>query len=523
MKKFRHKNFFKIISLVIAQVITTSCKTLASGGSELLGVDVGQGGDVVRCTKPFDSMGGKDIVLLDLYESLALYHLPPWNFEQVSSGEPEYLAKALNAISQIKEFDQERYDRYRDWLLKFVDGGEMKLEENLSIDVPDSGSPAGLPAKVLGPGEDPNNLPPGEVRCWIDQLAYQMQVTTGVHYRIKKELWDRLNSDSQAATALHEIIYREFRPLGHENSLEVRHFVALLASKQVKKMSEKEYFEFIRDVMGIPPVVKMDGTTIDGTSIKRDTDGSIASATPIFFPMKIHLGDDVRDVFGSLVWHPKMKHLLGIFSDTDPKDLETIPNLAFYKSGKLRKIESNRFGLVHDKEMFEQMPIWKNAPLSKDELGYSFLLRGKPEGISTETWAEEACAKGLAYIPGADLDLNSIEYYESGNVKSIVLSGKEHYVTCRYDCENMKSISFADDGRVDSIDGRWENITIDSKSFRSNDACGPFYPNGQVKNAKFMTYPEGGRIELRGTDGAFHEFRDEAVIEFDENGSVTSW
>jgi len=67
-----------------------------------------------------------------------------------------------------------------------------------------------------------------------------------------------LDSDHQAGTIMHEIVYREALELGHEDSAKARVLNVMLASGEVESMYQDEYQEWMIS-LNLPPVVEYDG------------------------------------------------------------------------------------------------------------------------------------------------------------------------------------------------------------------------------------------------------------------------
>jgi hypothetical protein len=78
---------------------------------------------------------------------------------------------------------------------------------------------------------------------WVPAKSY----TQGVKkYIINQDLWSLLNNTNKAGLILHEIVYSDAIMRGQNNSIYARYFNALLSSKEITKLSQKEYKKIMR-------------------------------------------------------------------------------------------------------------------------------------------------------------------------------------------------------------------------------------------------------------------------------------
>ncbi len=199
-------------------------ETFASAGQI-----VGNGGDVLECVDP--KTGQVRVELLDLFEARARgIHL------DLGSAETPTEHKIAQMLERLRPRTPLRTDSYSAQVASFW-SESMKVRGVSLPDVPDS--------KHL-------MLPSG---CFVKQVVIQQtpDFSNPSRYTIDMDIYDRLDSDSQAALILHEVIYREAISVGHLDSIAVRYFNSYLFSGKVERLSQDEYQAFMIRV-GLHPL-----------------------------------------------------------------------------------------------------------------------------------------------------------------------------------------------------------------------------------------------------------------------------
>lgn len=204
------------------------------------GRTIGNGGDVLKCTKANSSIETYEI--LDWYEGYALKSLT-LNLGGESLSTNEKLSIALERLKRVSPY---RADRYAKHLESFF--SETKwLTNGVLSDISDS---------------DHIAIPEG---CKILQIANQSTpiLNSDKRYLIDKDLWGKLNNDQQATLLLHEVILREALEIGHLNSVSSRFLNSLILSEDIEAISIPE-FTIILKKLGFQE------TSVQGVRINLD-------------------------------------------------------------------------------------------------------------------------------------------------------------------------------------------------------------------------------------------------------------
>lgn len=191
------------------------------------GNEVGNGGDVVAC---YETGTLTSIKLLDFHEAEVLR---PELIYDLGDNKMTHMEKVHFALERLSRLDAKRALAYKDKANHFFDNTRFVTKVTLQ-DIPDSGY-----------------VPIAE-NCKILQIAIQKKPLFPEDrlYTISRELWDLLDEDHRAGLVLHEIIYGETIALGQNNSIKARYFASLVSSGFIGKLSQSEYDERVKMVMG---------------------------------------------------------------------------------------------------------------------------------------------------------------------------------------------------------------------------------------------------------------------------------
>lgn len=195
------------------------------------GAEVGNGGDVIECPA-----GGNQpqFQFYDIYEGKTKYKMP------FDLGEPTLSTdeKVLMNLKRIEIFDKKLASTLRGYYEDFIFDVEWVTGVEL-IDLPDVGS---------------GYIPIG---CKIRQLAVQITPEFGglKRYTINKDIWDKLDNDSQASLIFHELLIREF---SFPNTIRARYFHAAIASGYANTlMSYLGFLKVVSDYYWVRPDIRI--------------------------------------------------------------------------------------------------------------------------------------------------------------------------------------------------------------------------------------------------------------------------
>lgn len=181
---------------------------------------VGNGGDVVYCS------GVPSAEMYDIYEALPRYGLRP-DFGEAST----YMEMVRYSLGQFAGVAPQRAERY-------LADAESFLSEANFVNAP------------LVNIDDAEMIIDSSTGCEIRQVAIQREpeVVLDKRYTVDAQMWNLLSEAGKAALLLHEIIYREAIEFGHANSVKVRYFAANIFSGRAAAMTQKEYYDLLREV-----------------------------------------------------------------------------------------------------------------------------------------------------------------------------------------------------------------------------------------------------------------------------------
>lgn len=182
--------------------------------------DRGNGGFVLSC-------GEQPLMVLDLYEAKNRYF-----YNVVQSEQTDVLAKAEEIISRLKNIDPVRARTYIEWLKNFYLESQI-LTDTEFMETPDLGL-------VKKPKE-----------CNLEQVIFQREPSrlSPARYIINEKLWNRLDSNNQAALIIHELIYRDFLSgMSLESTSErIRLFNSIILADKLTALSLQEYIRLLQD------------------------------------------------------------------------------------------------------------------------------------------------------------------------------------------------------------------------------------------------------------------------------------
>lgn len=179
------------------------------------------GGDILVCTTGV----GTTYELLDLYEA----RTRGWT---VDLGDPSL------SVDQKLELALNRFET------RVYDMGFLKSHVASFKDVSNY-----MPGVSLVNIEDSKHIAVPKL-CHLEQGAIQKDPTLAgeVLYNIDQDLWSKLDSSSQAALILHEVIYKYHRDEGATDSVKSRFLVGLIASKDILKLDIPTLVSYLRSV-----------------------------------------------------------------------------------------------------------------------------------------------------------------------------------------------------------------------------------------------------------------------------------
>lgn len=203
--------------------------------------EVGNGGDVIICANRISA----NYKLYDVYESehrygkvprFPAYRLPPRIDENIGH-DYRYVgyaqAIAQDIIQRLARHDSEMTTKLLEWTQEFKSNARF-ISGDL-VDVPDTGISV-LPAN-----------------CQLKQLVIQRtpKFPEDRLYLVAHDYWKYMDLEIQAATIVHEVIYRYAlsRNPGLKSSEPVRYFNALLISNDIENLTPGQFAD-LRGKMG---------------------------------------------------------------------------------------------------------------------------------------------------------------------------------------------------------------------------------------------------------------------------------
>jgi len=207
------------LAALVVLLMCLGCSNPSSNAPQLDGYEVGNGGVVYVCQSAGNA---PTIELLDFYRAkVKLNQSYVFDFGTNSKTIAE---KVSFALTRLRRLDETRVDFYQREASRFFDRAKFVDEASL----PDTRDYGDLPVRA---------------GCSVQQLVIQNQpvVNGEVQFLINNGLWAKLDTDRQAATILHEIIYEDAIFRGQKNSLNVQLLVALICSPILDTYSQLEY------------------------------------------------------------------------------------------------------------------------------------------------------------------------------------------------------------------------------------------------------------------------------------------
>lgn len=195
-------------------------------------VDVGNGGDSVKCRKNFLFYTDVTYIMLDEYEAQSLRKVKL----NLGSKDESFEDKINRTINRLARLDPQRAKKYNTWWKSFFDESLMNKGERLP-NLADSGA-------VL--------IPRG---CTINQVAAQQdpELPGDKRYTITEHIWKAFSNNSKAMLVMHELILRDFRSRQNAPILStkfVRYFNIMINSEKFESMTESEYKDLVKMTFG---------------------------------------------------------------------------------------------------------------------------------------------------------------------------------------------------------------------------------------------------------------------------------
>ncbi len=241
--------------LLLGLIFTATLSTSFAG-------DKGNGGVGISCPQTMENEALRGYMFFDYYEAITKYKVtvvPP-------SGNTVY-EKVEDLISRIADHDPERAEKYLTWLESFE-------------------SEAARLGRTTLPESKDMSLARFDSRCKLTQAILQGEplLPGDARYTINSDFFNKLDLNQQAYGVMHEIIFREAREVGHENSRFVRYFLSQIMGDLVNDMSVYEYTKLLDIYLnqGVDNVnifsVKKDGVEyLNHQGISWSLDGDVMS------------------------------------------------------------------------------------------------------------------------------------------------------------------------------------------------------------------------------------------------------
>ena len=227
------------MKLLLKILLSTFLISQAANISFAGGDHIGNGGDGVVCRDDLQKI--TSIELLDFYEGRVLRKLTPKIDTKMT-----YQKNIETIFKYLSFYDTRVVDIIEPWYQKFLQEAQFVRDVEL-VDVPDS-SHLFIPKN-----------------CRIEQLAIQVepQFPGDRRYIINKDLWEAMDTVSQAGLIIHELLYRKVieENKAVKNSIAVRYFTSLAAADKILSLSQSEYLLFLESEL------KIDTNSINKTNI----------------------------------------------------------------------------------------------------------------------------------------------------------------------------------------------------------------------------------------------------------------
>lgn len=188
------------------------------------------GGYIVECPDHLES--------LDLYE---MRYTPP--YRQIDLGQNDWSLeeKLYYVLSRLTRLDPTKSHTLLEYAKHFLEGSHTRWVQGIRfLSNPDYGY-----------------VPPLPNKCQLRQIAIQKTPANPIDrfYTLDQGVWQKLQTNSQTAMVLHEIVYRYALELGHQNSVNVRRFVGFLCSTDLETMTEVTYYKLVETLF--PQTLKL--------------------------------------------------------------------------------------------------------------------------------------------------------------------------------------------------------------------------------------------------------------------------
>lgn len=183
------------------------------------GNEVGNGGDVVLCKKPFT------IEMLDLYEARKRF--------KISKDNRPYREIINSIIHKLSTIDEDRSNYIKSEFASFIK--KSSFEKN---------------AKLINIEDSKHFSLPKDKSCSLEQIAIKRKevLPNDSKFIINNDLWEKLDQQNKAALILHEIIYDYFTHLGENNSIKARYYVGYLFNSDLKLVEKSSYRKMIKEL-----------------------------------------------------------------------------------------------------------------------------------------------------------------------------------------------------------------------------------------------------------------------------------
>ncbi len=210
-------------SQITKRILTCLALSLSLSAAAFAAKEAGNGGNVILCPAPSSFPAAR---IYDHYEAEVKYS------RHIDLGGPALTVdqKTDLVFTRIARLNPNRAALYRGWYATFWQ------EANL------------LPGITIAPVADTGVgfVPAG---CMLTQTAVQSDPTLpgDKRYLISKDIWDQMDSDSQAGLILHELIYREaiHQTNAQDNSMMARYLNGYFSSPDVESATLKTYIQTI--------------------------------------------------------------------------------------------------------------------------------------------------------------------------------------------------------------------------------------------------------------------------------------
>jgi len=367
--------------------------------------------------------------------------------------------------------------------------------------------------------------------CALEQLVIQSEpdVPGDARYLINDDIWRRLPVEDQVAVILHEIIYREAFPLGHQDSRKVRYFNSWLYSNDIRSAGEATRLAVFRQMTF--PTMHFDRMDID--LFERHADGTFQWIGPddVSKPFKVFLSAPTEYAFGKI--RVKLEEGSQSFHElSKPEELRilegtwelngAVVKLApfHFKGSELLKLDASGRVLL--------APLGKNLLVLENFRGEiiegTFLFdpasaAGKLTAMhSANIGAAEILHQGAWHKVDADQEATTT-WFSSGGLESLNLSARhlQSWTDSRCDWK-CNQLEFHENGPLRSCKAEGGNASYQCgtrelvakvieqdilghlTSAESADLLheGPGFPRQHVRAEKVDFHPSGAPMKVRG-------------------------